>query len=121
MEKQLWRLLASILSLYLLSNIFLFIEADGITSIIIFSIVLWVINLLLRPLLLLIVLPFNIITLGFFSLIVNTWIVILADKFIKGITIPNFWIAFLLAVLIKAFNSVFKGFRDNKKSSIYKS
>lgn len=108
MKKQLIKVLVSILSLYLMTNIFHFAEASGITPVILFGVVLWLINLLVRPLLLLVVLPINVITLGIFTLIVNTWMIMLVDKVLKGIHIPNFWVAFLLALLIKILNSSFK-------------
>ncbi len=108
MEKQLAKLFVSILSLYIITNIFHFANATGIAPVILFAVVLWLINLLIRPLLLLIVLPINIITLGIFTLVVNTWMIMLVDKLVKGITIPNFWVAFMLAILIKVFNRLFK-------------
>ena len=102
------KLLISISSLLLLTNVLHIAEASGITPIIIFGLILWVINLLIRPLLLLIVLPINIITLGIFTLVVNTWMIMLVDKLIKGVTIPNFWVALVLAIIIKIANGFFK-------------
>ena len=112
MEKQLTKLFISIISLYIITNIFHFADTTGIAPVILFGLVLWLLNLLIRPLLLLIVLPINIITLGIFTVVVNTWMIMLVDKLVHGVTIPSFWVAFTLAMLIKIFNRLFK---KNKK------
>ncbi|MEW6621945.1 MAG: phage holin family protein [Bacillota bacterium] len=108
MHKQFRKLLVNFLSLYIMVTVFPSVEASGITQIITFGLVLWLISFLLRPLLLLITIPINILTLGVFSLVVNTWIIMLADAMIKGVHIPGFWLSFLLAILIRVLDSVFK-------------
>lgn len=108
MHKQGLKLLANIISVYLMSTVFSFIEAREILYIITFSFVLWLLSLILRPLLLLIFFPINILTLGIFSLLINTWMIMLTDTLIKGVHIPGFWLSFTLAVIIMMFNNVLK-------------
>ncbi|SET17442.1 putative membrane protein [Natronincola peptidivorans] len=104
MQRQQLKLLANILGVYLMATVFSFIEASGITQIILFGVILWLINLILRPLLLLITLPINMITLGIFTLVINTWMIMLADTIMRGVHISGFWLSLLLAMLIMALN-----------------
>lgn len=66
-------------------------------------------NLLIRPILFLLTLPFNFITLGLFTLIVNTWMVMLTDVFLGSLRIPGFWVAFTTALIVSVFNFIVKG------------
>lgn len=51
--------------------------------------------------------PMRWITLGLFSFVVDAVILMIADYFLKGLKIKNFWNALALAVIIAVFNSVF--------------
>lgn len=63
------------------------------------AVVLTLLSVLLRPLLMLILLPLNLITLGLFSVLINTWMVQLADKFIAGFSTGGFVNAVITALL----------------------
>lgn len=108
MRKQQLKLLANIVAVYTLATIFPLIETSGMMQVILFGMVLWLINLLLRPLLLLITLPINILTLGVFTLLVNTWLIMITDVFIRGVKIGGFWPAFALAAVIIVINHALK-------------
>ena len=51
-------------------------------------------------------LPLNILTLGFFSFVINALMIVIADYFMKGFQVRGFWWALVLAVLLSVFNSV---------------
>ena len=52
-------------------------------------------NTFLKPILLFLTLPFNILTLGLFTLIVNGIIFFLVSKLVSGFTLASFWNAVL--------------------------
>lgn len=106
MRKQLLKLFINILCIYLMAEVFSVIEVNSITDAVIFGFGLWLVNFLIRPLLLVIALPFNLITLGIFTLIINTWMIMLVDTFMKGIRIPSFWLSFVLALFIWALDKI---------------
>jgi putative membrane protein len=58
------------------------------------ALVLGVINALLRPLIILVTLPINVLTLGVFTLFINGALFLLASKIVKGFLITGFWPAF---------------------------
>jgi putative membrane protein len=70
------------------------------------AIVLSILNLFIRPFIVLLTLPLNIITLGLFTLVINAWILILADKLVDGFKLEGFGWAVLFSVFISVLNSL---------------
>ncbi len=66
--------------------------------------VLTLLHLLIRPFLLLFTLPVNLITLGLFTLVINAWMAMLTDKIIPGLTVPGFWPALAVSLLVTLVN-----------------
>ena len=66
----------------------------------IFSVVLALLNIFIKPIIILLTLPLTIITLGLFLLVVNVLIILLADKFVSGIKIDGFLWAFIFGLLL---------------------
>lgn len=100
MTKLLLKYLSIISAIFLLSTFKTTIYIYDITALLIMGFVLLIVNLFLKPVLLLIALPFNILTLGLFSFIVNAWTIMLADFFVTGIAIGGFVNSFLCAFII---------------------
>ncbi|MBS1548254.1 MAG: phage holin family protein [Bacteroidetes bacterium] len=73
---------------------------------IIFAIVLSVLNFFVKPIFKIIGFPITIITLGFFSLVINTIITLMADYFVDGMTIDGFWWAFFFSIGLSFFSSI---------------
>lgn len=70
------------------------------------AIVLAILNLFIRPFIVLLTLPLTIITLGLFTLVINAWILMLADKLVDGFIIKGFWWAVLFSLFISVLNSL---------------
>lgn len=71
----------------------------------IFAIVLALLNMFVRPLLILFTLPVTFITLGLFLLVINTLVVLLASKLVDGFSIDNFWWALLFSIILSIITS----------------
>ena len=71
----------------------------------IFALVLALLNMFVRPLLILFTLPVTFVTLGLFLLVINTLVVLLASKLVGGFTIDNFWWALLFSVILSIITS----------------
>lgn len=69
------------------------------------AILLGLINMFIKPLILLLTLPLTILTLGLFVLVINAWILMIIDKVIDGLTIKSFWWAVIYSVIISVLNS----------------
>lgn len=71
------------------------------------AVVLGALNLLIRPILFVLTLPINILTLGLFSLVINAFLVMLAALLVPGFSVAGFWTALLFAVVLAIVNWVF--------------
>ncbi len=61
-------------------------------------------NMFIKPIINILTLPLNIITLGFFSLIINGLLFFYLGTFIKGFTVDTFKAAFIGALLVSLVN-----------------
>lgn len=62
------------------------------------------INILIKPLIMLVALPLNVMTLGLFGLVVNGALLYFVPTFISGFAIADFTSAFIGALIISAAN-----------------
>ncbi len=86
-----------------------FISGVTVENLYIASIVaiLWaLLNLTLKPILSILTLPIQIITLGLFSLLINALIVIFISSFVQGFNVDGFLAAFILSLLLSLVNTV---------------
>ena len=72
----------------------------------IFALILGILNAFLRPILLLLTLPLNLLTLGLFTLVVNAIVFWLASQFGGGVRVEDFPAAFLGALLVSVVSFV---------------
>ena len=107
MKNTVIKIFANIIAIYIGVSLFSEISASSTTAIVLAGLLLWLVNITIRPLLAFITIPINILTLGFFSLVINTWMIMLVGKLIEGLSIQGFWTAFGLAILIAFINIVF--------------
>jgi len=76
------------------------IHVSGFFSAFFAAAILGILNAFLRPVLIILTLPFNIITFGLFTFIINALLLKMAAGVIKGFEIDGFWPAILGALLI---------------------
>ena len=76
---------------------------------IVLAVVLALINVFLKPLITLLTLPINIVTLGLFSLVVNALLIMLAAMIVPGFAVDGFWAAFFFAIVVSLITALFGG------------
>jgi putative membrane protein len=104
--------LAAMLTAYLLPGVRL---KDFVTAIIL-AVVLSLLNLLVKPVLIIFTLPVTIVTLGLFLLVINAIIILLASKLVDGFKVDGFWWALLFSLvltLVSGFMNSIAGSSDN--------
>jgi putative membrane protein len=69
------------------------------------ALALGILNAIVRPILLLLTLPINLITLGLFTFVLNGFMFWLAAKFVSGFLVDGFWWAVLGALLVSAIST----------------
>jgi len=57
-------------------------------------------NAFLRPILILLTLPLNILTLGFFTFVINAAMILFTAKIVGGFSVDGFWTALLAAIVM---------------------
>jgi putative membrane protein len=80
--------------LFLVIKIIPGITVDHLSTLIAAALVLGLINAFLKPLVILLTLPFNVFSLGILTLFINGFMFYLVSKIVKDFTIVNFWSAF---------------------------
>lgn len=87
----------------------LFIPAVEVTVVgaLLAAIVLGLLSVFVKPLLTLLTLPLNVITLGLFSLVINTVLVLIADALVPGFSVDGFGWAFVYAIVLSLVNLFF--------------
>ncbi|WP_346880745.1 phage holin family protein [uncultured Algibacter sp.] len=109
------KLLLNAVAVFALANILSGVSVDGYMSAIIVALVLSVLNLFVKPLLVVFTLPVTIVTLGLFLLVINGLIILLADKFITGFSVDSIWWAILFSVLLSILQSLLRSFLKKEK------
>ncbi len=82
------------LSIFIVAHIVKGIEVPSTSVVLVVALVLGIINAFLRPLIILITLPINILTLGIFTLFINGALFYFVSTIVKGFVITGFWPAF---------------------------
>lgn len=98
---------------YLLSQVLPGVHIKSYGTAIIFAIVLGLLNVFLRPLLILITLPLTIFTFGLFIFVINTLLVMIAGEWIKNFQVDTFWHGLLFSLILSLTTSAL--FREEKR------
>lgn len=88
------------------------VSVDSWTVLIAAALVLGLLNAFLKPLIVIITLPFNIMSLGLFTLVINGFLFYLASKLTQGFHVAGFWSAMWAALLfsiVSFFLNMFTG------------
>ncbi|MDQ3051292.1 MAG: phage holin family protein [Bacteroidota bacterium] len=99
--------LAVIIVAYLLPGV----HVESALSAIGLALVLSLLNIFVKPLLILLTLPITVLTLGLFLLVVNALILLLAAELVSGFSIDGFWWALLFSIILSIVVSVLESFR----------
>lgn len=101
---------AIVVCAYLIEGIYV----SGFLSAILAAAFLGILNALLRPLLLLITLPINILTLGLFTFVINAVLLLMVSGVITGLEIRSFWSALGGALIISLISWVLLSFISDR-------
>ncbi len=104
--KLLLKFLSFLLAIYIVTLVFdtaYFISAGAI---LVMGLVLLIVNLVLRPILLIISLPINLLTFGLFSFVVNAVTIMIADGLVAGVHLGGFLHCLLASLIIVVINNL---------------
>lgn len=104
--KILINLVLSAVAVFIASYILPGVHVASFTSALIAAVVLGVINAVLKPILLILTLPINILTLGLFTFVLNAVLIMVAAAIVPGFSVDGFIWALILSVVLTIINSV---------------
>lgn len=109
-----FRLLIAALVAFGLSYLLPGIHIDSYVTALILALVLAVLNVFLKPIMVILTLPITIITFGLFLLVINAAIIMLASKMVGGFKVDGFWWALLFSILLSVATSILNSGDNNK-------
>lgn len=99
--------LGSALAIIIISYLLPGVTVAGFWAALWVALFLGLVNIVIRPLLILLTLPINILTLGLFTFVINALLVLLASSVIEGFDVAGFWVALLFGIILSIFNYFF--------------
>lgn len=98
--------LSSSLAVLVAARLLKGVTLDGFYTAVAVALALGVINAVLGPLLILLTLPLNLMTLGLFSFVIIAAMVLLAAAVVPGFRVENFWWALAFSLVLAIVNSI---------------
>lgn len=95
--------LAIMVSAYVLPGV----HVQGFMVALILAVILGIINAILRPILLILTLPINVLTLGLFTFVINAFLVMLAARIVTGFSVDSFLWALAFSLVLSLVNGFF--------------
>lgn len=103
--------LAVVLTAYILPGV----SVEDYGTALIVALILAVVNILVKPILVILTIPITIVTLGLFLLVINAAIILFVDNLVSGFTVRGFWWALLFSLILSIFNSLFNDLAGRKR------
>lgn len=94
--------LAVLITAYILPGV----AVSGIIVGFVTALVLGIINAFIRPALLFLTLPINLVSLGLFTFVLNALLVLLTSAIVPGFLVTGFWWALLFSLVVTFINSI---------------
>ncbi|HNW42909.1 MAG TPA: phage holin family protein [Elusimicrobiales bacterium] len=87
------------------------VKLQGFGAALVVAVVLGAVNAVLRPVLLILTLPINILTLGLFTFVIIGGLVLLVSWLVPGFKVESFWWALVFALVLWLVNGVLSIFK----------
>ncbi|TYQ00290.1 putative membrane protein [Tenacibaculum adriaticum] len=100
------KLLLTALAVIILANFLPGITVDNYLTAVWVALTISILNMFVRPLLVIFTLPVTILTLGLFLFVINAIIILLAGKLVTGFMVTGFFTAMVFSVLLSIFRSL---------------
>ena len=99
----------------ILSQLLPGVSVTGWSTALLVALVLGLLNIFIKPILVLFTLPATIFTLGLFLLVINAVIIMLCDALVPGFNVEGFWWALLFSLILSFCQSLVSGISAKEK------
>jgi len=100
------RILVTALLVLIIAHFMPGVTVASFTTSVIVAIVLALLNIFIKPILVLFTLPVTIITFGLFLLVINALIILLCTEIVGGFEVASFWTALIFSLVLSILQSV---------------
>lgn len=99
-------LIVNALAFYVTAYIVPGVQISNFGSLVVVSIVWGLLSMVLKPILLFLTLPVNILTLGLFTFVINAFLIMLMSGLVPGFRVDSFSSALIAAIVLALLNVV---------------
>lgn len=104
-------LILNALAFYVTAYIVPGVKIENFQALGVVAIVWGVLSIVLKPILILLTLPVNIMTLGLFTFVINAFLIMLMSNFVPGFKVESFGVALIAAIVLALLNVVLGGLK----------
>lgn len=113
------RLIINTIALLIVEYVIPGVHVSGVGAAVIAALVLGIVNAVLKPILVILALPLEILTLGLFTFVINAALFYLVAKLGIGLSVDGFWSAFLGSLVLSIVSFILSSFAAPAKRSSY--
>lgn len=99
------RLLINVLAFYIASYLIPGMVINGWQTLLVIAVVWGILTIIMKPILIILTLPINILTLGLFTFVINAVLLLITSNIVPGFKIEGFGTALLAAIVLTIVNS----------------
>ncbi len=111
------RIFTTTLAILLVAKLLPGVSVNSVTTAIILALALAVLNVFVKPVLILLTLPITIFTLGLFLLVINALMILIASNLVDGFKVNGFWSALLFSIVLSFVVSLFDRINERQESN----
>lgn len=104
-------LIVNAIAFYITAYLVPGIVIANFTALAVVAVVWGILTLILKPILIILTLPVNFMTLGLFTFVINAFLIMLMSNLVKGFSVKSFGVALLAAVVLSLVNLVLSKFK----------
>jgi putative membrane protein len=114
--KILLKIIVSSLAVFFAAYVLKGVHLDGFPTAILLAIILSLLNTFLKPILVILTIPFTIMTFGLFLLVINAFIIVIADKMMPGFAVDSFATALIFSIMVSLTTWMLEALAGKEKS-----
>lgn len=99
-------LLVSGLAVFVSGRLITGVMIDGYGTSIVVALILGVVNAIIKPILVILTLPINVLTLGLFSLVINAVVIMIVDAIVPGFSVAGFGPALIFSIVLSVISMI---------------
>ena len=102
--KLILNLIIRILAVVIAASLIPGVVVEGFAAALVLVVVLGVLNTVVKPIIILLTIPVNFLTLGLFTFVINGFIVLLVSLLVDGFSVSSFWTGLLFSIVLSLVN-----------------